>query len=700
MDDFCFQIMSYPCQFGNKAGMCHSVDMIALFVYFFIFIYLLYNYFYNLNRKNISCHWNTNLLLSLHLKILIVALIAAFGFLVYQILLLFYDIPSFYTFFLEGNFIFIDYLVLGILYQSNPSNRSFKNALYCGIIALLSYYILHHNIGKKYDNFKLTSMEVYCFKQHGEVTFLNYLLSIELVIYSYCLYISYSRSKQNMFLKNEALHLWSRFFFMIIFSCIIGTNLIYFKMDIGYCIYTIAMCIYYFFYPYLIFSVLLIDSLYWKSIVGCSIDQANLLFMSSITNLDNKTTTTTTNDDFQVYNMLTQDEDINEIYNASKDIRNFAIKHRSSCLPYKNFQKIKFLGSGTFANIDLCTYLNTEELVAIKKYKLEFLELEGQNQYIQRISRETAIQNMLNSKYIVKSKGFYFNLPILGNVLEYCYYGSLTNYLKVIKPNISKKIQIAIEIAYGLQYIHQKKIIHLDIKAENILITKHHQAKISDFGSAKYIDQQHKNTNSFFNTIEGTIPWLAPEIIDCNNNQKINTKVDIYSYGILLWEIFSEELPYLLPDSYEIKQQQQQQDKKEVLNIDIINNNNNNLNRPLLTRTKSAEITTHKQKFHTRGYTNTLNDDDDNELPQSFTFSESIFDNDNISKSIIVPKVQFPIWISDVKEKICNQNKRPPLIILNDIPQELKDLISICWDKDPNKRPNASEIIIKLKDLL
>lgn len=111
-------------------------------------------------------------------------------------------------------------------------------------------------------------------------------------------------------------------------------------------------------------------------------------------------------------------------------------------------------------------------------------------------------------------------------------------------------IFIAMDVAAGLQYLHEKKrVIHLDLKSSNILLrTVHrrpvknydgtHQAKLSDVGLSKMLPQSREYLSSLDGA--GTWNWCAPEVL---LNQKCTYDADMYSYGIVLWELCTGEIP-------------------------------------------------------------------------------------------------------------------------------------------------------------
>jgi serine/threonine protein kinase len=97
-------------------------------------------------------------------------------------------------------------------------------------------------------------------------------------------------------------------------------------------------------------------------------------------------------------------------------------------------------------------------------------------------------------------------------------------------------ISIALDVARGLEYIHSQGIVHRDIKPENILFDENLCVKIADFGIAC-----EETLCDVLVEDEGTYRWMAPEMI---KQKAYNRKVDVYSFGLLLWEMVSGRIPY------------------------------------------------------------------------------------------------------------------------------------------------------------
>nr|CAG8439005.1 3681_t:CDS:2 [Entrophospora candida] len=150
------------------------------------------------------------------------------------------------------------------------------------------------------------------------------------------------------------------------------------------------------------------------------------------------------------------------------------------------------------------------------------------------------LKKLKESQYICQFYGVSHDGDIMYLVTEWCEFGNLSDYYKSNGPlNWHRKSQLAVDIARGLTFLHAVSILHHDIRSENILITNHHQAKIANFTLSRGFDDATKNITPTIDNVR----WMAPEKLK-NKNSPYTAKCEIYSFGMLLWEIAEEKTPF------------------------------------------------------------------------------------------------------------------------------------------------------------
>ncbi|KAM7380642.1 hypothetical protein PAMP_003922 [Pampus punctatissimus] len=196
-------------------------------------------------------------------------------------------------------------------------------------------------------------------------------------------------------------------------------------------------------------------------------------------------------------------------------------------VPFEEISELQWLGSGAQGAVFLGKFRSEE--VAIKKV---------------REQKETDIKHLRKLKHpnIISFKGVCTQAPCYCIIMEYCAQGQLYEVLRAgrkVTPRLL--VDWASGIASGMNYLHLHKIIHRDLKSPNVLVTHNDSVKISDFGTSKELSD--KSTKMSF---AGTVAWMAPEVI---RNEPVSEKVDIWSFGVVLWELLTGEIPYKDVDS-------------------------------------------------------------------------------------------------------------------------------------------------------
>lgn len=196
----------------------------------------------------------------------------------------------------------------------------------------------------------------------------------------------------------------------------------------------------------------------------------------------------------------------------------------------------RLLGQGAFSKVYLAKWRET--FVVAKVIDPEFAKLKKT-----LVLREIAIMSKLHHPNIVQFLGFIDDPFIL--VIEYISNGTISSNNRNFNKN--QKLSIMKDILRGLAYLHNRRplsLIHRDIKPSNILITASKMAKIADFGLSKFYNMQVDIDSSNNNSFVGTRRYMAPEIF--NGLNSYNHKVDIYSAGILFYELLESKtyIPY------------------------------------------------------------------------------------------------------------------------------------------------------------
>ncbi|KZV33176.1 putative serine/threonine-protein kinase drkC, partial [Dorcoceras hygrometricum] len=172
--------------------------------------------------------------------------------------------------------------------------------------------------------------------------------------------------------------------------------------------------------------------------------------------------------------------------------------------------------------------------VAIKVFKTEFINGDMQREFAQ----EVYILRKVRHKNVVQFIGACTRPPLLCIVTEFMSGGSVYDFLHKQKGvlKLPALLKIAIDVSKGMSYLHHNNIIHRDLKAANLLMDENDVVKIADFGIARVQLQSGVMTAE-----TGTYRWMAPEVI---GHKPYNHKADVFSFGIVLWELLTGKLPY------------------------------------------------------------------------------------------------------------------------------------------------------------
>lgn len=196
----------------------------------------------------------------------------------------------------------------------------------------------------------------------------------------------------------------------------------------------------------------------------------------------------------------------------------------------------ELIGVGGMAVVYRAYDIIEDKIVAIKILKDEYL---GNKDFIRRFKNESKAIAVLSHQNIVKVYNVSFGTKIQYIVMEYIDGITLKEYIarqKEIKYN--EAVYFTQQILRALQHAHSKGVIHRDIKPQNIMLLKDGEIKVTDFGIARFSSNE---TQTMMDRAIGSVHYIAPEQAKGGITDE---KADIYSVGVMLYEMLTGKLPF------------------------------------------------------------------------------------------------------------------------------------------------------------
>ena len=212
--------------------------------------------------------------------------------------------------------------------------------------------------------------------------------------------------------------------------------------------------------------------------------------------------------------------------------------YKDYIIDLRDYQNIRVIGKGAFGAVILYQNIYTGWEVAIKTVFKNTREIEF-------FKRDIEILINCYDPFVLEFVGFSME-GSLSIATEYMRNGSLWDLIhnnSNTKLNPTQKTNIAIGIAHGMRYLHSKGIIHRDLKSPNIFLDENYLPKIADFGLSRFCDSE------FMTQSIGTPQWMPMEqLSSCN----YGPPVDVYAFGMILYELETGEVPFDGMNSVEI----------------------------------------------------------------------------------------------------------------------------------------------------
>ncbi|PWN18448.1 Pkinase-domain-containing protein [Microstroma glucosiphilum] len=218
----------------------------------------------------------------------------------------------------------------------------------------------------------------------------------------------------------------------------------------------------------------------------------------------------------------------------------------SNALPVFKWVKGDLIGKGTYGRVYLALNATTGEMIAVKQVELPRTESDRedtrQKGVVTALKSEIDTLKDLDHPNIVSYLGFEETPKYLHLFLEYVPGGSIASVLRKYGPMEEGTIKFfVLQILSGLTYLHERGVLHRDLKGDNLLVNLDGTVKISDFGTVRKSDNIYSNVEGM--SLQGSVFWMAPEVVTMSK-KGYSAKVDIWSLGCVVLEMLAGRRPW------------------------------------------------------------------------------------------------------------------------------------------------------------
>ncbi|XP_058248032.1 mitogen-activated protein kinase kinase kinase 19 isoform X2 [Hemibagrus wyckioides] len=231
-----------------------------------------------------------------------------------------------------------------------------------------------------------------------------------------------------------------------------------------------------------------------------------------------------------------------ELFSEVTPLDNLHHTERSSVDDTITWTKGDILGRGAYGTV-YCGLTSQGQLIAVKQVTLDISNSDTAEKEYERLEREVDLLKNLHHQNIVGFLGTALSGNVISILMEYIPGGSISNVLNRFGPLPEKVFALYThQILEGVAYLHDNRVIHRDLKGNNIMLMPSGVIKLIDFGCARRLNRitRSGSRSDFLKSVHGTPYWMAPEVINETGHGK---KSDIWSIGCTVFEMATGKPP-------------------------------------------------------------------------------------------------------------------------------------------------------------